>query len=292
MDEMWECTSCHSLNRRSSAHCYSCGATQSVPAPEPVVMSAEQVVLSPAPVSQVTPPAVSGVPVEAPVPQAPWQPYASATYPAALITPVPIFCTRCGTAAAPEATFCGKCGAPLPAAAVSAAGPMPEPGYPPMMAGYVPAAAPAARHKSRAVVIVGAIIVIAALALGGGFVFLRAEGYPKHQVAVTFAFTMDVTGFYGFENALPGKCEGNGGYSDLSAGASVILKDESDRTIAATSLGWGTSDSTVCTFKFTLSDVPDNATFYNIEVSHRGTVSFSHADMVKSGWTIGLSIGS
>lgn len=291
MDEMWECTSCHSLNRRSSAHCYSCGATQSVPAPEPVVMSAEQVVLPPAPVSQVTPPAVSGVPVEAPVSQAPWQPYASATYPAAPITPMPIFCTRCGTAAAPEATFCGKCGAPLPAAAMSATGPMPEPGYPPMMTGYVPAAAPAARHKSRAIVIVGTIIVIATLALGGGFVFLKAEGHPAHQVAGTFVLT-DTSIYSSGITAFGSTCEGSGGYSDLSAGVSVILKDENDKTIAATSLGAGTGNAVVCTFHFTLSDVPDNATFYNIQISHRGTVSFSHADMVKNGWAIELSMGS
>jgi hypothetical protein len=278
-------------------------------------MSAEQVVLPPTSVSQVTPPEVPGVPVGAPVShglrdaphrprlevpgvpvgapvsQAPWEPYTPAAYPAAPITPMPIFCTRCGTAAAPEATFCGKCGAPLSAAALSAAWPMPEPGYPPMMTGYVPDAAPAARHKSRAVIIVVAIIVIAALALGGGYVLLGAGGHPTHQVAGTFVVT-DTSIYASGITAFGSTCEGSGGYSDLSAGVSVILKDENDKTISATSLGEGTGNSTVCTFKFTLADVPDNATFYNIQISHRGTVSFSHADMVKSGWTIGLSIGS
>jgi hypothetical protein len=291
MDEMWECTGCHSLNRRSSAHCYSCGATQPIPGAEPVVRSAEQVVLPPAPVSEVTPPEAPGVLVGAPVSQAPWEPYTPAAHPAAPIVPVPIFCTRCGTAAAPEATFCGKCGAPLPAAAVSAAGPMPEPGYPPMMAGYVPAAAPAAHHKGRALVIAGAIILIAILALGGGYVLLGAGGHPTHQVAGTFVLT-DTSIYSKGITAYGTICEGTGGYSDLSAGVSVILKDENDKTIAATSLGTGTGNSLICTFHFTLPDVPDNATFYNIQISHRGTVSFSHADMVKNDWTIELSMGS
>jgi serine/threonine-protein kinase len=159
------------------------------------------------------------------------------------------------------------------------------------MPGQVPAAAPSARRNGHTLAIVGAIIVIAALALGGGYVLLGVGGHPTHQVAGTFVLTDTDTNSSGI-TTFGSTCEGSGGYSDLSAGVSVILKDENDKTIATTSLGEGTGNSAVCTFHFTLADVPDNATFYNTQISHRGTVSFSHADMVKNGWTVELSMGS
>lgn len=76
-------------------------------------------------------------------------------------------------------------------------------------------------------------------------------------------------------------CAGTGGYSDIAAGAGVTIQDASGKVIATTVLGNGEQvlDEQVgaaCHFDFTASDVPAS-TFYKIEVSHRGLVTFSRA---------------
>jgi hypothetical protein len=180
----------------------------------------------------------------------------------------------------------------------------PVPGY-----GYAPT--PVSRKTKP--LLVGLIVGLGLIGLAGsivaGTVLIGAHVAPTsaptatmkptpsptpltHAVTGTLVLT-DTSIYSSGITAGGGACEGSGGYSDLSAGVSVILKDENDKTIAATSLGEGVgATSLICTFYFTLSDVPDTATFYNIQISHRGTVSFSHADMVKNDWTIELYMGS
>ncbi|WP_269810442.1 MULTISPECIES: hypothetical protein [Kineosporia] len=41
---------------------------------------------------------------------------------------------------------------------------------------------------------------------------------------------------------------------------------------------------------FTVADVPASD-FYQVEVSHRGAVTFSQADLVKQAWSVELSLG-
>ena len=88
------------------------------------------------------------------------------------------------------------------------------------------------------------------------------------------------------------ECHGSGGYSDLAAGASVILRDERGTVLSSAALVDGSGTKTSCTLSFLLPAVPDTAQFYVVTVSHRGEVSTSHADMVTSGWQIALTIGS
>ncbi len=40
-----------------------------------------------------------------------------------------------------------------------------------------------------------------------------------------------------------------------------------------------------------LTDVPDTAKFYAITISHRGTLSYSHAEMIAMDWVLSLTIG-
>jgi hypothetical protein len=87
-------------------------------------------------------------------------------------------------------------------------------------------------------------------------------------------------------------CWGTGGYSDLTSGVSVTLKNQSGTILANTTLGTGQGSAHTCTFHFTLTQVPDDATFYVVTVSHRGDVSHSHAEMVSAGWKVDLTIGS
>jgi hypothetical protein len=91
-----------------------------------------------------------------------------------------------------------------------------------------------------------------------------------------------------------GHCSGTGGYSDLTAGGAVTVKNESGTVIATGSLDQGVSDATyptvVCHFSFTISNLPD-AKFYSIEVTHRGTLTYSRDQLKSDGWKVEASIG-
>jgi hypothetical protein len=93
-------------------------------------------------------------------------------------------------------------------------------------------------------------------------------------------------------------CFGEGGYSDIRAGAGVTVKDASGSLIGTTTLGPGVAqpwpevapDAVQCVFPYSLS-VPDTA-FYTFEVSHRGAISRSRADLAAKGWTMSFYLGS
>jgi len=78
---------------------------------------------------------------------------------------------------------------------------------------------------------------------------------------------------------------------DLKQGASAVLTDENGTILASTTLDQGTGSKSRCSFSFTLTDVPDSAKFYGITITHRGTLSHSHAEMVAMDWVLSLTVG-
>jgi hypothetical protein len=38
-------------------------------------------------------------------------------------------------------------------------------------------------------------------------------------------------------------------------------------------------------------DVPDGLDFYTVEVSHRGGLTYTHAEMEAADWVVGLTLG-
>lgn len=87
---------------------------------------------------------------------------------------------------------------------------------------------------------------------------------------------------HGTDGANP--CIGYQGYSDITAGAPVVITDQGGTTIATGQLitGSATVDSatgraTACVFSFVIPAVPDRP-FYGVTVSHRGTQQYSAAD--------------
>lgn len=86
-------------------------------------------------------------------------------------------------------------------------------------------------------------------------------------------------------------CTGEGGYSDLRAGARVVVLNERDEPIAVGSLGRGEgAPYGVCVFPIHVPDVP-TARFYSIEISGRDGPTYSYDEMVEQDWEIRLSIG-
>ena len=88
-------------------------------------------------------------------------------------------------------------------------------------------------------------------------------------------------------------CSGSGGYGDIDAGTTVNVKDQSGTLIGSGSLGPGKARSklSACVFPFEIEGVKD-AKFFQVEVSRRGGLSYSKADMEGMNWTVHASLGS
>lgn len=72
-------------------------------------------------------------------------------------------------------------------------------------------------------------------------------------------------------------CRGVSGYSDIGQGAPVVIHDETGKVVGVGQLAPGTASDaagSACVFGFDVQDVPDGK-FFGIEVSHRGTVTFT-----------------
>jgi hypothetical protein len=108
-------------------------------------------------------------------------------------------------------------------------------------------------------------------------------------------------------------CEGQGGFSDITEGAQVVVTNEAQDIIATGSLGPGRIVTTgtigsasllrVCVFDIAVPDVPD-AEFYTVEVSppgafnysrmvevfHLGTIDYSRAELDNMDWHVSLVV--
>jgi hypothetical protein len=93
-----------------------------------------------------------------------------------------------------------------------------------------------------------------------------------------------------------GWCGGGGGYSDIAEGALVTVYDAGGKVVATGSLGrgddhhWSPNDSehaNMCWFTFSVS-VP-SVDFYQVEVNHRGKVTYSLED--SKGGRVALTLG-
>jgi hypothetical protein len=95
-----------------------------------------------------------------------------------------------------------------------------------------------------------------------------------------------------WSNVGPGDpCEGQGGYDDIIEGADVVVRNQADEIIATSSLGPGTNrGNDHCAFAFTVEEVPD-AEFYSVEVSHRGALTYSKAELDGMDWNLSLNLG-
>lgn len=97
-------------------------------------------------------------------------------------------------------------------------------------------------------------------------------------------------------------CKGSGGYSDISEGTQVVVKNGQGTILATGRLGVGTfppipspapktpPTTDICGFAFLVPAIPDSD-FYSIEVSHRGALVYSREDLKAKGWQVALSLG-
>jgi hypothetical protein len=70
------------------------------------------------------------------------------------------------------------------------------------------------------------------------------------------------------------ECEGSGGYSDITSGAAVTVKNGSGKLLASTTLGPGSGTTSKCEFNFSV-DLTEGEDDYSVTVSHRGDVHYT-----------------
>lgn len=183
--------------------------------------------------------------------------------------------------------FCPECGAALtrPDYEGDSGSGLPEPPV------VVSEPKRATRGRRRAAVVVG---VIAAVVLAGVAIVVALATGDEDSPAVAGAADADhvINGtFQLLDEDVSRSCVGSSGYDDIRPGTSVTVRNETGETIATTELGSGEFfDGVGCEYDFQVG-VPD-ASFYRIEVSHRGDVEFSKAELEADEWEASLSLGS
>lgn len=122
----------------------------------------------------------------------------------------------------------------------------------------------------------------------------EAASSTTTTAARTISGTMTLHGYDNLYGRNGGPCEGLGGYDDMRPGTQVVVKDGAGAVLATGRLGQGkagslgagpTAIANWCEFSWSISNLPDSA-FYEVEVSHRGGLTYSRAQLDSMGWTV------
>jgi hypothetical protein len=146
-------------------------------------------------------------------------------------------------------------------------------------------------RKLWPLLLVGGIVIVAAGI--GLFTLLRSGGKAiLHRAGHSMTITVDLSNppDQSIDKFSSGCNVADTGNDDLSAGAPVAVMNASGTVLASTFLPSGTTVGTTCHFEVRVH-VPDSS-FYQVEVSHRGTITFTKQDLVTNNWVAALSIGS
>ena len=94
-------------------------------------------------------------------------------------------------------------------------------------------------------------------------------------------------------NEKTGACSGNGGYSDIRAGAQVKIYSSKDvllstSEVTSTNYDLVSTKSRIiyCELRWSVENVPNDDFGYYIEISSRGKVFFSTAKLIENGWVM------
>lgn len=142
--------------------------------------------------------------------------------------------------------------------------PTPEASFP------APAPQPTPNNNKRVLIIGGVILAVVAIAIVA--VFALRDTKPK-----TFNLEGNVGIVDGASRLSDNRCAGKGGYKDLSEGASVTIGDEAGKTVATGSITGSEYMDGACMLTFSIP-VPGDLDFYQVEVSHRGVVTYSNEE--------------
>jgi hypothetical protein len=198
------------------------------------------------------------------------------------------YCPSCGSPTEGMA-FCGECGTALTAAPTAPPTLHPVAQQVQTQAPPIVTAAPAQESPTKSgrtkYIVLGVIGTIAVLLVLGAIAG-AAEG--KHTI--TGSITLYDSDAYDYYYDDGDSCSGETGYGDIDEGTDVKIKDSSGDLIGSSSLESGIIDDGTCVFEFTVSDVAD-ASYYSVEVSYRGDLSYSKSEMEDKDWDVDLTLG-
>lgn len=140
-------------------------------------------------------------------------------------------------------------------------------------------------HTFGVAILAGTAAAALAAGFGAGWFAHTSSGTSSSATtAVHGTLTLPDGGY----TSVGSTCSGSGGYQDISAGVAVTIGDQGGRTLAVTSLGTGGFGNGGCIFPFSAQVAA--ATTYTVTISHRGTQTFTPAD-VASGFNLTLNGG-
>lgn len=126
------------------------------------------------------------------------------------------------------------------------------------------------------------VAVLVLLAAAGIGIALRHGG---DTIKLSGVLALD-NGTSGFDDAnftsTKGACRGSGGYDDLAGGTSITVYDNSGAVISVGQLKDGFVVDAACYFAWSIAGVPKSS-FYKVEISHRGQLTYSYAQARKGG---------
>lgn len=132
--------------------------------------------------------------------------------------------------------------------------------------------------------IIGGVTILAVVGIA---VLARATGSDSGPGTFTLNGSLTLTDS-SIEQVASG-CAGTGGYSDIAEGASATVFDQGGTVIAKGHVHKSEMvNSITCRLSFAVEGVPEGHPFYQVEVSHRGKVTFD-PDEAKRG--VRLSLG-
>lgn len=122
-------------------------------------------------------------------------------------------------------------------------------------------------------------------AMKGSGVTLTVSELPVFSLDGSFTL-LDTTG------GPSTNCYGEGGYGDIESGLAVVVKDGSGIILATGNLenGQRSPAGGSCTFDFRIRDIKQSG-FYSVEVGRRGSLSYSHSEMLSNNWSVAFSLG-
>ena len=142
------------------------------------------------------------------------------------------------------------------------------------------------RSYSRRAIVVAACVGAAAVALIVVAVMAFTANREPERFVVLGAITIeDSITTYGLPDGF--ECAGKDGYKDIGPGAAVMVTDESGTLLAKGAIETSSGGSSGCWLDFTVSGVPRGKSFYKVEVSHRGELTYTESE-VESGLVFSL----
>lgn len=82
-------------------------------------------------------------------------------------------------------------------------------------------------------------------------------------------------------------CAGDSGYSDVTKGANVVIRNAKGDRVGLGELTEGKGAGESCVFRFTVHDVDDSGKLFSVEVGHRGEATFKRSEAESVALTLG-----